>query len=341
MDQTRIINEYIKDDLSSESSEESSSDSEHEHEEIKEIQNHHHTFIYNSDRPEVGFREQERLAMSGTERTYYDDRQQQQQQQKQHLNEPSIDFNHSYYGSGGSNNSQKNGIQDYDNQSEENSKTERSDTDKISFMTDRSQPKVSTNSLLNHEIVRSNRITTLMNAVSNSSSQYPVLGNKKSHTFLSTHPISKKSSLSHKLSINSIDSENLEQITVSNNSNSDDTNATENINGSNNGDTPGQSLLKQIEHHQNKQNHKVKGKNSISKSNEHHNHHHHHHHTKHNVSSVSNKDVEDEISNNNSNHLTVAVLKLLHQLEIKFPGKTNEQTKSLLQKVNLTKKKQI
>jgi hypothetical protein len=270
--------------------------------------------------------------MSGTERTYYDDR---QQQQKQHLNEPSMDFNHSYYGSGGSNNSQKNGIQDYDNQSEENSKTERSDTDKISFMTDRSQPKVSTNSLLNHEIVRSNRITTLMNAVSNSSSQYPVLGNKKSHTFLSTHPISKKSSLSHKLSINSIDSENLEQITVSNNVNSDDTNATENINGSNNGDTPGQSLLKQIEHHQNKQNHKVKGKNSISKSNEHH---HHHHHTKHNVSSVSNKDVEDEISSNNSNHLTVAVLKLLHQLEIKFPGKTNEQTKSLLQKVNLSKK---
>jgi hypothetical protein len=50
---------------------------------------------------------------------------------------------------------------------------------------------------------------------------------------------------------------------------------------------------------------------------------------------VSSKDAEaDEASENNLATLTIAALKLLNQLEIKFPGKTNEQTKSMLNKVS-------
>jgi hypothetical protein len=41
----------------------------------------------------------------------------------------------------------------------------------------------------------------------------------------------------------------------------------------------------------------------------------------------------DEISNNNLATLTMAVLKLLNQLEIKFPGKSSEDTKSILYKI--------
>ena len=44
-------------------------------------------------------------------------------------------------------------------------------------------------------------------------------------------------------------------------------------------------------------------------------------------------ETEDEIiANNHTEKLTVAALKLLYELEIKFPGKTSQQTTALLQK---------
>lgn len=219
----------------------------------------------------------------------------------------------------------RNSVQD-DYLSEEFTKTERSDSEKVSFMADKSQPKVSISSLINHEIVRSNRITTLMNAVSNSS-QYPVLGNKKSHTFLSTHPLSKASIKSQKQISLDMDS-----IADSTTANIDETTSNDIVNANtvNTSEIAGINLLKQIEQHHPKQNitktktKHITNKQSISDN-----------HIRNNINSISNKEVEEEISNNNSNHLTVAVLKLLNQLEIKFPGKTNEQTKSLLQKVIL------
>ena len=51
------------------------------------------------------------------------------------------------------------------------------------------------------------------------------------------------------------------------------------------------------------------------------------------VKKEASKEIDDEISSNNLATLTIAVLKLLNQLEIKFPGKSNEQTRIMLQKV--------
>lgn len=42
---------------------------------------------------------------------------------------------------------------------------------------------------------------------------------------------------------------------------------------------------------------------------------------------------QEDLSKNNISTLNVACLKLLNQLEIKFPGKTNQQTKNILQKI--------
>lgn len=296
MDQARILNEYIKDDyLSSESSEESSSDSEEESK---------NTYAYNADKATNDQRLINNTIYNSNKHHVSDNKVDRQK----NLSENSYDFNQIYY-DGSNNNSQRNSVHDYDIQSE-NGKTERFDSDKNSLIMDKSQPKVSTNSLLNQEHVRSNRISTLMHAVSNSS-QYPVLGNKKStNSTVKQKPEPKQS-------ITSVDTEALETT-----ANGDDNNDVINANSETSAEL---NLLKQIEHHQAKQNSKTKTKHANHKQENH-----HHHHIK---NSISNKDVEEEISNNNSNHLTIAVLKLLYQLEIKFPGKTNEQTKSLLQKV--------
>lgn len=295
MDQARILNEYIKDDyLSSESSEESSSDSEEESK---------NTYAYNADKATNDQRLINNTIYNSNKHHVSDNKVDRQK----NLSENSYDFNQIYY-DGSNNNSQRNSVHDYDIQSE-NGKTERFDSDKNSLIMDKSQPKVSTNSLLNQEHVRSNRISTLMHAVSNSS-QYPVLGNKKStNSTVKQKPESKQS-------ITSVDTEALETT-----ANGDDNNDVINANSETSAEM---NLLKQIEQHQAKQNSKTKTKHANHKQEN------HHHHIK---NCISNKDVEEEISNNNSNHLTIAVLKLLYQLEIKFPGKTNEQTKSLLQKV--------
>lgn len=286
--------QYIKDEyFSSESSEESSSDSEG-----GEDSRHNHG---NTDRS-ADFRVSTNAIYNN--KHYVSDS---RLDRHKKLMENSIDFNNNYYRGND------------DNQSDENMRTERSDSDRNSFTMDRTQPKVSTASLLNHESVRSNRINTLMNAVSNSST-YPLLGNKKSHTFLSTHTSLKQTTKTaqQKNSITSVDTENLDNSTLDD-TNQDVLNANTELNAQ-------ASLLKQIDQHQAKQQ-KSKPKNSLNKQSLNEN------HIRNNIHSISNKEVDDEISNNNSNHLTVAVLKLLHQLEIKFPGKSNDQTRSLLQKV--------
>lgn len=51
------------------------------------------------------------------------------------------------------------------------------------------------------------------------------------------------------------------------------------------------------------------------------------------TSKATNQEIDEEISSNNLATLTIAVLKLLNQLEIKFPGKTDHHTKHMLQKI--------
>ncbi|RNA02921.1 tubulin polyglutamylase TTLL7 isoform X1 [Brachionus plicatilis] len=71
-------------------------------------------------------------------------------------------------------------------------------------------------------------------------------------------------------------------------------------------------LLKQMRRHQNKQ--------SIAS-------------TSNPLKSRDSHPEQDDLSNNNISTLTIACLKLLNQLEIKFPGKTNQQTRNILQKI--------
>ena len=268
--------------MSSESSDDSSSESEHEQEKEKDTLSRHVTYTYNADRPE-DFRSQNQSNHSYSShignKIYFNENRLERQKT---LSENSMDFSYSNNNSNNNNNSLgRNSAQD-DYTSEEFTRTERSDSEKVSFMADKSQPKVSTSSLINHEIVRSNRITTLMNAVSNSS-QYPVLGNKKSHTFISTHPLPKSSIRPQKqisLDMNSI----ADSTTV----NMDETTSNDIVNANtvNTSETAGINLLKQIEQHQTKQNvNKTKTKHNTSKQSNSEN------HIRNNINSISNKDV--------------------------------------------------
>lgn len=152
---------------------------------------------------------------------------------------------------------------------------------------DKSQPKTSTNTLLNNENVKSNRLNTLMNSVSST----PPLTNRSVRDIVSS-----MSKLSPPY----------DRTTELINVNSDEA-ATQN-------------LLRQINNHKNK-----KGAA-------------HHRSLQDNLNSIHNgkvtyKDIDEDISSNNLGILTIAVLKLLNQLEIKFPGKNNDSTRTMLQKV--------
>lgn len=87
-----------------------------------------------------------------------------------------------------------------------------------------------------------------------------------------------------------------------------------------------QNLLKQITSHQKQQKHVHSQNKHTSRSLQ---------DSMHSTQShrATNKDIDEEISSNNMATLTVATLKLLNQLEIKFPGKSTEDTKHMLQRV--------
>jgi hypothetical protein len=138
-----------------------------------------------------------------------------------------------------------------------------------------SNRKVPINAILEQDAIKSNRLSTLINAVSNTTINnlnYNTLRNSKS-------------------------SQNLKLIegTV--------------IKSTNN-------LTNQIKQHQAKQQNEKAGLASASTSN------------------TAIKDENEEANSNiSTNSLNVAVMKLLNQLEIKFPGKSSQQTKNILNKL--------
>ena len=161
---------------------------------------------------------------------------------------------------------------------------------------DRTQPKPSLNTLINNEHTRSNRLNTLINAV-NTTPSFSL----KSRAFANNS--NKKSQDMNMMEFEAGTTPYDKTIEVMNANN----------------ELATQNLLRQINQH--------KQKKSVTKS------------LQDNLNAsmssnkVANKEIDDEISNNNLATLTVAVLKLLSQLEIKFPGKTNEQTRGMLQRV--------
>jgi hypothetical protein len=179
----------------------------------------------------------------------------------------------------------------------ENRYYNRNDNDEFTYRNDhdsmnidqKSQPKAAMSTVINNEHVKSNRINTLMNAVS------------------STPPLTIRSS---RTVLNSID-----KLALNNNEIFEKESS-----------ITAQNLLKQITHHQNKQknNHSQNKHTSRSLQDSMHSVHSHR---------ATNKDIDEEISSNNMGMLTIAALKLLNQLEIKFPGKSTEDTKHMLQRV--------
>jgi hypothetical protein len=171
---------------------------------------------------------------------------------------------------------------------------ERDNESKIS--TQRS--RVSKNTLINHEHLKSNRLSTLVGAVSTNNLA------SNSSTTNTTEKLKKSSKTDEKTN---------DLLNNVNKSNSNDAESTSNLNAMN--------LLKQIKHHQSARklnssaSNKVFSSMSINKE----------------VTESSNggNAANEEISENNLSKLTIAVLKLLNQLEIKFPGKNNDQTKAL------------
>lgn len=157
-----------------------------------------------------------------------------------------------------------------------------------------SQKRVSTTRLIQNENIKSNRLNTLLSAVSKSPK-------------LSTPP-----SPSNRLTKWNADSEYDRTIETMN---------------ANNGLQSQKSLVALIRKHQEKKaNLNATTNNNTSSSNE----------LKLANSQQTQKEStngSEEINNNNLATLTVAVLKLLNQLEIKFPGKSSEDTKSILSKI--------
>ena len=170
---------------------------------------------------------------------------------------------------------------------------ERDNESKIS--TQRSRE--SKNTLINHEHLKSNRLSTLVAAAS--------LNN------LASNSSSLHSNEKLKKSKNKENDEKSSDILNTNKSNANDSNQESNAINSN-----AINLLKQIKHHQSsrKLNSSASNKNLSSNIKD---------------ASESASATNEEISENNLSKLTIAVLKLLNQLEIKFPGKNNEQTKLL------------
>jgi hypothetical protein len=171
---------------------------------------------------------------------------------------------------------------------------ERDNESKIS--TQRS--RVSKNTLINHEHLKSNRLSTLVGAVSTNNLA------SNSSTMSTSEKLKKSSKADEKTN---------DLLNNVNKSNSNDAEPTSNLNAMN--------LLKQIKHHQSARklnssaSNKVFSSMSINKEA-----------TESNGANATN---QEEISENNLSKLTIAVLKLLNQLEIKFPGKNNDQTKAL------------
>ncbi len=137
--------------------------------------------------------------------------------------------------------------------------------------------KVPINAVLDQEAIKSNRLSTLINAVSNTTI------NNLNYTDIKTR--------------NSKSSHNLKLIESA-------------VNKSTN------NLINQIKQHQAKQINDKIGLASASTSN-----------------TASKDDNDENNANVSTNSLNIAVLKLLNQLEIKFPGKSSQQTKNILNKL--------
>jgi hypothetical protein len=137
--------------------------------------------------------------------------------------------------------------------------------------------KVPISAVLEQDAIKSNRLSTLINAVSNSTINN--LNNSDSKT--------RSSKSSHNLKL-------IESAVNKSTSN----------------------LINQIKQHQAKQLNEKVGLASASTTN------------------TASKDENDENNTSiNTNSLNIAVLKLLNQLEIKFPGKSSQQTKNILNKL--------
>jgi hypothetical protein len=161
--------------------------------------------------------------------------------------------------------------------------------------------RVSKNTLLNHEHLKSNRLSTLVAAASTN--------NLASNTSLLTSNEKLKKS-----KIKENDEKTSDILNANKNNINDSSHELNNTINSN-----AMNLLKQIKHHQSarKLNSSASNKNISSNNNN---------------NREANESVatyNEDISENNLSKLTIAVLKLLTQLEIKFPGKNNEQTKLL------------
>jgi len=157
------------------------------------------------------------------------------------------------------------------------------------------QKRVSTTRLIQNENIKSNRLNTLLSAVAKS----PI--NSKLST--PTPP-------SSRMTKSNLDSEYDRTIETMN---------------ANNGLQSQKSLVALIHKHQEKKAN-LNG-NNVNNPNSNNND---------KLASTSKENTNggpEEINNNNLATLTVAVLKLLNQLEIKFPGKTSEDTKNILSKI--------
>lgn len=193
---------------------------------------------------------------------------------------------------------------------------ERDNESKIS--TQRS--KVSKNTLMNNEHLKASRLSTLVGAVSTNN----LLASTSN--FAANDKYSNKKTKSK-----DTDEKTIDIMSVKNNTN----NETNNTNNTNNNteQTNALNLLKQIKHHQAmaaSNTHLTSRRSNNSASNNNIN------NTKSSSMSFSNKEAlegSEEMSENNLSKLTIAVLKLLNQLEIKFPGKNNDQTKVLINSI--------
>jgi hypothetical protein len=151
--------------------------------------------------------------------------------------------------------------------------------------------KVSINALLDQENIKTNRISTLMNAVSNQSL----------HNGLNYTDSPKKSKSTNVIS------------TIKQNSSLQTATESLSLNKSTH------NLLNQIKLHQTKQSMIKSASTNITNNG--------------NGSNNSNDNYGKHKDDSEDNSLNIAVYKLLNQLEIKFPGKSSQQTKLLLNRL--------
>lgn len=158
--------------------------------------------------------------------------------------------------------------------------------------------KSSMTSTIEQEHIKSNRVSTLIKAVSTNSLNKQSITNTKVNK-----PLTQRRSDSETAS-------NYDKAIDVLNANSSEDKATAN-------------LIKQLQHHKQIKL-KAGSSSSILPSNK---------STSVITNTNMNNNLDEDISNDNLATLTIAVYKMLNQLEIKFPGKTNQETKTLLQKV--------